>query len=296
MPVYLHSFRLPDAKPPQPGWGVASLVLHAVVVAVLVGTVGRGVANQVSARFSDRSDVAGREYLLALDVAQPSVGTEVPSGERAAAGDTAMAVSFIVAPRVVPIGIPPPQLARHNPVLGSVPVIGSSYGTGRLWVGPLEGRLGVIGASPDPSTHAARVDSAVQAKILEFLAAVPPDSFATPDVPNWVTEIGGKKWGVDGKYVYLGDLKLPAPVMALLGLLPLPQGNYEQAREARELARVREEIIRAARQAETNADFRRYVNAIRARKDAEREAERQRKLAEAERAAKEPVKRDTIPL
>lgn len=288
MPVYRHSFRLPDAKPPQPGWGVASLVLHAVVVVVLVATVGREVANQVSERFSDSSDVAGREYVLVLDVAAPgSERSRSAIGESAVAGDSVLRVSFLVAPRVVPIGIPPKQLARHSAVVGMVPVIGSSYGTGRLWVGPLEGRLGVIGASPDPATHAARVDSAVQAKILEFLAAVPPDSFATPEVPSWVTEIGGKKWGIDGKYVYLGDLKLPAPVLALLGLLPLPQGNYEQAQQARELARVREEIIRAARQAETNADFRRYVKAIRARKDAEREA--------AKRARQAEVKKDTIP-
>jgi hypothetical protein len=247
-------------------------------------------------RFGESSDVASREYVLLLDAApQPTVVTEAASGEPAAVGDSAIGVSFVVAPRVVPIGIPPRHLARHNPVLGSVPVIGSSYGTGRFWVGPLEGRLGVIGASPDPSTHAARVDSAVQAKIMEYLAALPPDSFAVPEVPSWVTEINGKKWGVDGKYVYLGDLKLPAPILALLGLLPLPQGNYERAREARELQRVREEIIRAARQAETNADFRRYVKAIRARKDAEREAERRDKLAEAEREARKPVKRDTIP-
>jgi hypothetical protein len=293
MPVYRHSFRLPDAKPPQPGWGVVSLLLHAVVVAALVPTVGRRVANQVAERFGDSSDVTSREYVLLLDVApQPTVRSQPASGQPAVAGDSASGVSFVVAPRVVPIGIPPKHLTRHNPVLGSVPVIGSSYGTGHLWVGPLEGRLGVIGASPDPATHAARVDSAVQAKILEFLAAMPPDSFATPVAPSWVTEINGKKWGVDGKYVYLGDLKLPAPILALLGLLPLPQGNYEQAQQARELQRVREEIIRAARQAETNADFRRYVKAIRARKDAEREAQR---LAEAEREAKQPVKRDTIP-
>ena len=291
--MYQPSFRLPDARPPQPGWGVVSLLLHAVVVVVLATTLGRRVANQVAERLSDSGAVSGREYVLLLDVApQPTVQSEPASGRPTVAADSAVGVRFVVAPRVVPIGIPPKQLARHNPVLGSVPVIGSSYGTGRLWVGPLEGRLGVIGASPDPSTHAARVDSAVQAKVLAFLAALPPDSFAAPEVPSWVTEINGKKWGVDGRYVYLGDLKLPAPILALLGLLPLPQGNYEQAQEARELQRVREEIIRAARQAETNADFRRYVKAIRARKDAEREAAR---LAEAERAAKMPLKRDTIP-
>jgi hypothetical protein len=124
------------------------------------------------------------------------------------------------------------------------------------------------------------VDSAVRAKLLAFIDTIPADSFATPRVSPWVTEINGQKWGVDGSWVYLGGLKLPT---ILLALLPLPQGNYQQAREAQELQRIREQIIQAAWQAETNADFRRYVKEIRERKDREREE------------ARRLVRRDTIP-
>jgi hypothetical protein len=106
-------------------------------------------------------------------------------------------------------------------------------------------------------------------------------------VTSWVTETeDGKTWGVDPSWIYLGDFKLPSFILALI---PLPQGNYELAQKEAELMRIREEIIRAARQAETNADFRRYVNETRKRKDAEREA---RKLAG--EAARKGVKKDTI--
>ncbi len=81
---------------------------------------------------------------------------------------------------------------------------------------------------------------------------------------------------------------------AILALLPLPQGNYDRAKEEAQLMRIREDIIRAARQAETNADFRRYVKEIRERKDAER-AERLRREKAIADLAKKPATKDTIP-
>jgi hypothetical protein len=57
----------------------------------------------------------------------------------------------------------------------------------------------------------------------------------------------------------------------LLGLLPLGgQGNYEQGQRAAELQRMREDILRAAARASDAADFRRYVNELRERREAER--------------------------
>jgi hypothetical protein len=124
------------------------------------------------------------------------------------------------------------------------------------------------------------VDSAVRAKLFAFIDTIPADSFATPAVRPWVTEINGQKWGVDGSWIYLGGLKLPS---ILLALLPLPQGNYQQAREAQDLARIREQILQAAWQAQTNADFRKYVKEIRERKDRERAL------------SGRPVRQDSIP-
>ena len=121
---------------------------------------------------------------------------------------------------------------------------------------------------------------------------MPPDSFAVGGMPSWVTEKNGKKWGIDGSWIYLGDVKIPSALMALLGLLPIPQGNYELAKQERELGAVREQIMRQAQQVETTTDIRRYIREIRERKD--REREEARRLAEAQEAARSGVKKDTI--
>lgn len=276
-------FQLPAAKPPQPGWGLVSIAIHVVLLVLLAGTVSTTV---IVTRNNDPQyiQIGTREHALP-STAEPSPTVQDRPAVQAATpvtadtGTTATGYAF-TAPRVVPVGLPPKALISLDPVLGRDARIGTGYGSGRLWVGPVEAQLGVVGPSETESTHAARVDSAVRAKLLAFIDTIPADSFATPEVRPWVTEINGQKWGVDGSWIYLGGLKIPS---ILLALLPMPQGNYQQAREAQELARIRQQIIQAAWQAETNADFRRYVREIRERKDRERTL------------SGRPVKRDTIP-
>ncbi len=152
-----------------------------------------------------------------------------------------------------------------------------SYGDGRLWVPPIDilalGRelpAAPAGGAEGPHT-VAQLDSTVTSRLRAFLDTMPRDSFAPPAAPQWTTEINGKTWGLDGKWIYLGGLKLPA---ALLALLPFPQGNIDQSRAAMELMRMREDILQAAQRAQTAAEFRKYVKELRARKDQEREAKR----------------------
>lgn len=278
-----HRFQLPDAKPSPPGWGVASVAVHIVLAVLLAGTVG---TTAIVTRSEEPTyiRIGVREYDLPGTTASSPAVRDQPATQEPAptASDTGAATGrpSFYAPRVVPVGLPPKTLVPLDPVLGRDARIGTGYGSGRLWVGPIEAQLGMVEPSEDRSTHAARVDSAVRAKLLAFIDTIPADSFATPEVRPWVTEINGQKWGVDGSWIYLGGLKLPT---ILLALLPLPQGNYQQAREAQDLARIREQILQAAWQAQTNADFRRYIKEIRERKDAER------------RLSGRPVRRDTIP-
>jgi len=151
------------------------------------------------------------------------------------------------------------------------------YGDGRLWVPPIDVlQLGrPLPAAPPPGPEGrptvAQLDSTVTARLRAFLDTLPRDSFAPAPAPSWTTEISGRTWGIDGKWIYLGGLKLPA---ALLALLPFPQGNIDQSRAANELMRYREDIMQAARRAETAAEFKKYVNELRKRKDQEREAKR----------------------
>jgi hypothetical protein len=153
-----------------------------------------------------------------------------------------------------------------------------SYGDGRLWVPPIDilelGRAlpsagkGGAGASGAEGPHTvAQLDSTVTARLRAFLDTMPRDSFAPSPAPQWTTQINGKTWGIDGKWIYLGGLKLPA---ALLALLPFPQGNIDQSRAALALMRMRDDIMQAATRAQTAAEFRKYVNELRKRKDQER--------------------------
>lgn len=285
----LRSFQLPGPERPQPGWGVASIAIHVLAIVLLAGAVGRTVTTRTTTSFIELGAGLAREHELPA-IGQPGASRLPAPSQPVVPTDSSSGPAIVVTPRVVPIGLPPKKLADYDPVIGTNRRIEPTYGSGRLWAPPLEARLGVVDPSPDPATHAARVDSAVRARMLAFIDTMPPDSFATPPVAPWTTEIDGQTWGVDESWIYLGGIKIPSFVLALL---PLPQGNYYQAKDAQNLQLIREDIMQAARQAETNADFRRFVREIRKRKDAERE-ERLRRAVAVE-AAKKPVKRDTIP-
>jgi hypothetical protein len=57
----------------------------------------------------------------------------------------------------------------------------------------------------------------------------------------------------------------------------LPEGNYDEQLRARHLQEMREDLLQAAARAETYHDFKRYVQQLRARKQAERDAEKRRR-------------------
>jgi hypothetical protein len=164
----------------------------------------------------------------------------------------------------------PPGVVREGGRL-----LGARFGDGRLWVRPWDAIAAAIASaghdSLDAAANAALLDSVIEARVTAFLQAMPPDSFAIPRQPSWVTEINGKKWGMDGSWIYLGGLKLPS---ALLALIPFPQGNYDAAKQAADLQRIREDIMQAARRAESLEQFKRNVKETRERRDAEREAKK----------------------
>jgi len=92
-------------------------------------------------------------------------------------------------------------------------------------------------------------------------------------LPSWTTDVTGKKFGLDSSGIYVAGVKIPTPVLALLGNV-LPQGNFDEALRARQISDMREDILQAARRTETLREFRQYVREIRERKQAERDAER----------------------
>lgn len=276
-----HRFVLPPPPRSRPGWTVASVVVHlAILAGIVMGASQRYLVRTQTTliQLAPLDMTEDREFALPSVPAQappvtPAPPVETPRIRRILSPDTTR-LATVAAPREVPMGVPPP--IDSVMVIGTDRVIGPAFGEGRVWVRPLEAELGVTGPSPSVAAHVARVDSALRARILAYIDSMPRDSFAPPKIPKWTSEIDGQTWGVDSKWIYLGDLKLPT---ALLALLPFPQGNYYEAKAEQELQRVRTDIIRAARAAENAEDFKHYVEEVRKRKQEEREAERARKAA-----------------
>lgn len=287
-------FRVPPPLPDRalPLWAAASVAVHVAVVASLVAVAGPTFTADRREPFVliEVGGTSPREVALppyaASDGGERGRDATPPAAPPAPGARALPTLPADTLPRpripfspeeivlVVRPGRPDETAAGLGDIEGELRtdrVLGPAYGDGRLWVRPFIAQLGVVGPSGDSLTHYARVDSAVRARMKAFIDTMPSDSFALPAAPSWTTELGGNTWGIDEQWIYLGDLKIPT---ALLALIPFPQGNYDQAKAARELQRMREDIIQAARRAETMEEFRKYVDELRQRKDAEREAAR----------------------
>jgi hypothetical protein len=298
---------LPPREPrSHPAWLIASVLFHAIVIGLMVAYSGWTYGPRVSyiVLQGGPSSSGTREYVLPplgpIRPLRPAGGQGRQGGQGGQGGHVGQVGQGgrqVQAPVAVPSAIPPavpegavaragaPGVdtagagAAAGPAAGvGAPgrrLLGARFGDGRLWVRPWDAiAAAVAGAGRDTigaATHVALLDSAITARIHAFLDTLSPDSFATPSPPTWKTDINGQTWGIDGKWIYLGGLKLPTAVLALL---PIPQGNYDAAKRDAELQRIREDILRAARRAEDAAQFRKYVEETRKRRDAEREAKK----------------------
>lgn len=111
-------------------------------------------------------------------------------------------------------------------------------------------------------------DSLVAVMVQQYLEALALER-ANPAnrPPSWTTMIGGKKVGVDGQWIYIGPIKLPT---ALLALLPINlQGNPTQAEMNKRLNAMREDLFFAARRAATLEEFKKNVAELRKQKQYE---------------------------
>jgi hypothetical protein len=180
-------------------------------------------------------------------------------------------VPALVAPSAVPIGIvPAPSRAPQAETGGTGPVVGSggatqgvrpSFSDPRVWAPPAP----IVVA---PRTPTQRMDSAIVAMIqpVEDSLARLPQERAPGD---WTFKRNGKKYGIDGSLIHLGDFSLPT---AILALLPLnTTANPSAVERDRRLNVMRGEIQAQAARAARDDDFYRAVKALRERKEKERE-------------------------
>lgn len=138
-----------------------------------------------------------------------------------------------------------------------------SLGSGALW-----DRRSTVPA-PEARTHAELTDSAVKAIIqhyLDSLAALPGGGAML--LPSWKATIGGQEYGLDGTFITVAGVKIPA---LLLGLIPLPvAGNESKALDKGAWMRAQDYELALPRQAAA-ADQREQIKAIRDQVAAEQE-------------------------
>ncbi len=236
------------------------------------------------------------ERLVAIPYEHSVRALDAPA--RNGIGATRQAEPTALAPtRVAPVtpSIPPSDRGRGRPAAASPrtvdPVatparaparrIGPVYAGGALWVRPLPISPQELAARLRERTHGEKVDSAVTAIIQDYLDRLALDEAGRPaPLPSWTTTIGGKTVGIDSKWIYLGPLRVPA---FLLALIPLGvQANPTQADMNRKLNAMREDLMDAARRAGNYADFKAAVGQLREQTQRKRDMDKAQRTVPAD--------------
>lgn len=149
-------------------------------------------------------------------------------------------------------------------------------GDGRLWVSPRPALPSDV-ADAIYLDHEPR-DSQIVARLramVDSLNVIVDSEQRANRPPSWVARNAEGKpvWGLDQSGLYVAGIKIPTAALALIGGL-LPPGNYDEAVRQRRLADMRADLMQAAARTQNLEQFRRYVRELRARKQAERDAQR----------------------
>jgi hypothetical protein len=170
----------------------------------------------------------------------------------------------------VPVEVPSAVTPR------GIPRLRPDIGEGKLWVPPLPFAPREL-AQRLTRSHYELVDSAVTEIVqnyIDSMLASPVPFDAKP--PAWTTKIAGKTFGIDQNYIYLGGLKIPS---AILALLPLPAMSNIDLRSSQRLNDIRADLQYAAARAQNMEDFKRAIRELRERRARELEFERNQKRA-----------------
>jgi len=187
------------------------------------------------------------------------------------------AVPGTTPPMPAPVGRPDSTLAASPVTIGPHIVTPPQIGDGRLWVLPRPALPSEVAAAlyeprEDRDTTVVRRLRAM----VDSLNVVLDQEQRTRQRPVWTTDVAGKMFGIDSQFIHVAGIKIPTAALALLPI-SLPQGNYGEQMRARQLDEMRQDLMQAARRTETLQMFKQYVREIRARKQAERDAERRAK-------------------
>jgi hypothetical protein len=254
-------------------WTIAaSVAIHVVAVAVLVRVA------IVPLRWFDTTHPP--EF---VQTHVDYVRVPADSGSRRkAGGDDRRAAAKVapapVAPAQVPSTLPPEPPKTVTP---PAPAASSAGGTGAM----IDGGGATRGVTPQfldpriwaptdpapvkPKTSAERIDSLITSHITHVEDSL--KALGTERAPGDWTMKGkdGKQYGIDQKYIHLGNFSIPT---ALLALLPLNvQGNPATYGESKRLGAMRAEILDQEARSARDEDFNAAVKELRQRSHRERE-------------------------
>ena len=254
MPVRAErSFSLPRRKR-VPWWVWALAVALHVPLAFLLVTRHRADAPPLFAG----SDIVMRDSARAVPMPYPR-STRPPAAVASAAAAPSSAPRATPAPPLaatVTSVLPPVQV--DTPPRGSASGLHPQYGDGRLWVQPLLVSPREIARTLTGKTDKELTDSAVTAMVQTYLDAMAKEQAQTPNaLPSWTTKIGGKTVGLDSKWIYLGPLKIPTMLLALLPIMRT--GNPTEAAYNAKLQAMRSDLMEAARRAGNYEEFKKAV-------------------------------------
>ena len=220
-------------------------------------------------RYQEPGGAANRGRAAGI-TARPEREAPTPEPERVEA--PAVEAPAVEAPPAQPADTP----ATPAPRPGKRTVrIGPALGEGKLWVRPLPAPPRELARELSRS-HLELVDSAVAAIVQAYVDSVlsaPAAAGSAP--PSWTTQIFGKTFGIDSKYIYLGGLRIPSAVLALL---PIKGGTTMEYSQANRLSLIREDLQRASARAQTMEEFKRAVKELRAERERQKEIERNQRL------------------
>ena len=170
---------------------------------------------------------------------------------------------------VVPVPVAPPRdsgLVMAPPPAPVTPGrIGPDFADGQLWVRPLPLPPREL-AQRLRKTNAELADSVVKVTIQKFLDSIAAEPGADrAELPEWSTNIAGKKFGIDRKYVTVAGLKIPAAVLALIPL----HGGTNESKAFDHTDELLADLRFAANRAQTLDDFKKAIKEMRKRKQEE---------------------------
>ncbi|MCA0376555.1 MAG: hypothetical protein LCH84_12960 [Gemmatimonadetes bacterium] len=287
---------LPTARPRNARALAIAVLVHVVLVVAVMQwiTFGHGLPNWMRFGNEQRPREERLQYVATRDVAPPVSRTPAATRPNAAPTQPAPAQPAPAAPAEPPAAGPPAiPTAPRDTGAGAPPGNGigaldprvrgvrPGYTDERVWRGTGGGAGGTGAAFGGGGTGADNLDSIMAGGImaardsLDSLARAQGKYGRAPG--DWTrTDKNGNKWGWDQGGIRLGKVVIPN---ALLALLPLNaataanmSGNMAMIESGRRTAAATADIQRMSARGAGDAEFRRIVKEMDARRDTERRA------------------------